>query len=258
MDAKKVFNRRTAIASGVVATMGTAAFRSRLLAQEPETPDADQDAESGDDDRFSQLEDRLAEALATVQADIDALVAQIDPAVIDEIVTRAGGFLAAAGTGDDSGAGQRLAAVIPMLAAAELLIGAQLVVASPPSREAPANRILERTNAAIEAAGSELVASEDADVPALLATARDLSASASDQFGSGAYVPAMRTGRASALLVRAARIAAGERPGRGRRGRRRNRRGEGTWDMADDLELAGFEDDLLMSGLLEPVGVPVS
>lgn len=258
MNARHLFNRRAAIAGSLGAALGTATLATlgpRLLAQDAGTPDANQDDANGDD-RIARLDEAVANAIATVRADRDAVATQIDPIEIDDLIGRAGDLADKATTGDDTSAGRRLRAVFPILGAAEFLIGAQLVVASPPSREGPASRGLDRAYAVITAASDDLASSEDEDVTALLATARDLYASAYDQFGGESYTPAARTGQAAALLARAARILDGDEAGpdlwlprgRGRDGDRRD-----DWRLDLPTVRDPFTDD---GPPLEPVDVP--
>jgi hypothetical protein len=206
-------------------------------------------------------------ALAAVQADRDAVVSQIEPAAIDDLIGRATDLAGMAGTGDDKVGQQRLRAVFPVLGAAELLIGAQLVIASTPSREGPASRGLARAHAVVQAASENLDGAGDPEVAALLSTAQEFYALAYGEFGARAYIPAARTGQAAALLCRAARIVEGDVNTTRRRSRggnhrgqpdQRGRRAERWLDMP---HRSGEDHDLFMGGeppfeSREPVDVP--
>jgi hypothetical protein len=226
MNLSEPLNRRRIVAGTLGAALVATTGLGIAGAQDDEaTPDADETTDSAtpdsgvggvqtdeetdaadDLDRATAAVEQATAAIATVQADRDAVAGQIDALTVDALLAQATALRDRAQTaadGGDAGEARRLArAAGAMAKAAGDLVAAQLVTAGLPSQEAPASRVLAAAFETVQVVTEETAAATDADVTFSVTTAQALYQTAFDLYGAGAYGQAAGTARVASRLAR--------------------------------------------------------
>jgi hypothetical protein len=224
MNDSDSFTRRRVLAGALgagllaVASIGIAGAQDEGAtpeASDETTPAAGVGGVEGDEaTEAAEAIERASAAIASAQADRDAVAAQIDVQAVDQLLAQATDLRdraqAAADAGDADEARRLAHAATETAKASGDLVAAQLVSAGLPSQQAPASRILADAHETIQEAIAETAEAADADVDYFLATAQTLYQTAFDRYGSAAYGQAAGTARVAARLARIAEGLAGE------------------------------------------------
>lgn len=164
----------------------------------------------GDTSRATALLQEASIRLAEVQADREAVAAEIETATVDEVLSQARLLLdeAQAGLdgGDEAGAVRLAAGSWQTAQAGRDLIVAQLSYAGLPSQQAAASRVLARAYERIETVATGTTST---DVGFYVTTAQAVYQVSYEQYTSSAWAQALANGRAISGLLEAASILAG-------------------------------------------------
>lgn len=171
------------------------------------TPDATsaQDTAQGDATFATSALARADEAIASVQADRDAVASDIDTTEVDSLIAQAGLHrdlaTSSIDAGDNAEAIRQAFVAAASARAARELIEANLGYAGLPSQEVRASRLLANVHELVTAVTAEAASATDPNVGFFVTHAQTLYTAAYDLYGTDAYAQAMGTGRVAGELV---------------------------------------------------------